>query len=271
MNAVGDLAERLNDTKKLRVWSVIITFFGDAIVPRGGSVSARTVQILLDRMGIEAGAVRTAFSRLTNDGWVVREKLGRSSFYHLSPMGLGPFAAATDRIYAPLPTANPANPANENWRLTLRENDFPKPHLRKLESDRDTKPISKPSDDFLLDGTFANIPDWLKNMSCQPAHRQSYSALMEAFEPIAGADLSDIDSLAVRCLLIHEWRRILFQFDKVEPEFWTTDWPEPACHRFVCDLYQQLLPSSEAWMDAEATGPLGRIPQPESALVRRFS
>ena len=62
MDAVGELVGRLNGTKKLRVWSVIITFFGGAIVPRGGSVSARTVRELLQRMGIEAGAVRTAFS-----------------------------------------------------------------------------------------------------------------------------------------------------------------------------------------------------------------
>ena len=84
MDPIEDLVGRLNSTKKLRVWSVIITFFGDAIVPRGGSVSAKTVQSLLGRMGIEAGAVRTAFSRLTSDGWVVREKIGRSSFFRLS-------------------------------------------------------------------------------------------------------------------------------------------------------------------------------------------
>ena len=45
MDPIEDLVTRLNSTKKLRVWSVIITFFGDAIVPRGegvGLVSART-------------------------------------------------------------------------------------------------------------------------------------------------------------------------------------------------------------------------------------
>ena len=77
MDPVLDLVHRINDSKKLRVWSLIITYFGDAVVPRGGAVSARTVQQILARMGIESGAVRTAFSRLTNDGWVVREKIGR--------------------------------------------------------------------------------------------------------------------------------------------------------------------------------------------------
>ena len=46
-----------NDT--LRVWSVIITLFGDAILPRGGAVSSQTVQAIMQRLGIESGAVRT--------------------------------------------------------------------------------------------------------------------------------------------------------------------------------------------------------------------
>ncbi|MEP1210019.1 MAG: PaaX family transcriptional regulator C-terminal domain-containing protein [Rhizobiaceae bacterium] len=267
MDPVAQLIDRLNGTNKLRVWSVIITFFGDAIVPRGGSVSARTVQNLLQRMGIEAGAVRTAFSRLTTDGWVVRDKLGRSSFYHLSPTGLRPFAEATDRIYAPLPVPDLTNGL---WSLSFRQEDFPKPHLTRKGADNNRQPIVA-GDAFHLSGNIQHIPDWMKDMSCPKDHRQSYEALIAAFEPIMGVDVAGIDAQVVRCLLIHEWRRILFQFDKVEPEFWTQDWPEAQCHRFVSTLYQQVLPASEAWMDAEATGPEGPLPPPASDLTSRFT
>ena len=106
---------------------------------------------------------------------------------------------------------------------------------------------------FHLSGIIQNIPDWMKVMSCPQDHRQSYAALINAFEPVMGVELTAIDALAVRCLLIHEWRRILFQFDKVEPEFWTQDWPEAQCHRFVSTLYQQVLPASETWMDATSS------------------
>jgi phenylacetic acid degradation operon negative regulatory protein len=126
-------------------------------------------------------------------------------------------------------------------------------------------------DEFLLDGRIAHIPDWMKNLSCRPDHSKSYGDLIAAFAPLTGLKLSEIDSLAVRCLLIHEWRRILFQFDKVEPEFWTSDWPEAECHRFVCGLYQQLLPASETWMDTHATCPNGPLPQPLSSLDQRFT
>ena len=266
MSEVDNLVERLNGTKKLRIWSVIITFFGDAIVPRGGSVSARTVQTLLEQMGIEAGAVRTAFSRLTNDGWVIREKIGRSSFYHLSPTGLQPFAEATDRIYATLPeTAN----GGGQWQLTFSKEDYPKPQLKRVSSS--CNEINGASDKFQFIGSITRVPDWLKVMNCLQAHRDSYLSLISAFEPLVGSQLSPIEALAVRCLLIHEWRRILFQYQKVEPEFWTEDWPEAECHQFVSVLYHQLLSASEDWMNKEATGPQGALPQPNSPLEHRFT
>ncbi len=267
MDHVDQLVVRLNSTRKLRVWSLIITFFGDAVVPRGGSVSARTVQVLLGRMGIEAGAVRTAFSRLTNDGWVVREKLGRSSFYHLSPTGLEPFAAATDRIYAPLSIASQST---KGWRVSFQQQDYPKPRLMRLETEFTEKQQTS-DQDFLLDGQITNIPDWMKDISCPADHKHSFTTLMEAFGPVMGAQLTDIDALAVRCLLIHEWRRILFQFHNVAPEFWTPDWPEAECHRFVSILYHQLLASSEAWMDQQASGLNGALPQSQPALAQRFT
>ena len=70
----------LYDTRSLKVWSLIITFFGDSIVNRGGNVSANTVHTVLGRADIGSGAVRTAFCRLVIDGWVSREKRGRRSY-----------------------------------------------------------------------------------------------------------------------------------------------------------------------------------------------
>ena len=259
MDPIAELVERLNRDKKLRVWSVIITFFGDAIVPRGGSVSARTVQALLARMGIEAGAVRTAFSRLSNDGWVVREKRGRSSFYRLSRTGLQPFAEATDRIYAPLQQQQ----EDGLWTIRLSKDTYPEPQIIKGRQ-------TTPDDDFELVGTVDNIPDWMKRMHCSDAHRDGYTKLMAAFSAIDPAQLSQLEAMAVRCLLIHEWRRILFQFDSVPPEFWTDDWPQAQCHQFVSSLYHQLLPASEQWMNEEATGLSDKLPAPKTDLVARF-
>ena len=66
-----------------RTGSIIITVFGDAIVPRGGSVWLGTLLEFFQALDIDGGVVRTAMSRLAADGWFEREKVGRNSFYRL--------------------------------------------------------------------------------------------------------------------------------------------------------------------------------------------
>ena len=51
-----------------RTGSIVITLFGDAIVPRGGSVWLETLLEFFKTIDIDSGVVRTAMSRLANDG-----------------------------------------------------------------------------------------------------------------------------------------------------------------------------------------------------------
>ena len=51
-----------------RTGSIIITVFGDAIVPRGGAVWLGTLLAFFDSLDIESGVVRTAVSRLASNG-----------------------------------------------------------------------------------------------------------------------------------------------------------------------------------------------------------
>ena len=69
----------------LRAWSLAVSFLGDCIVPRGGDVGMATITEVLSTFGIEPGVTRTAMSRLAGDGWVTRQKVGRMSFYALTP------------------------------------------------------------------------------------------------------------------------------------------------------------------------------------------
>ena len=57
-----------------RTGSIVITVFGDAIVPRGGSVWLGTLLEFFKSLDIEAGVVRTAMSRLAADGWLERRR-----------------------------------------------------------------------------------------------------------------------------------------------------------------------------------------------------
>ena len=74
-----------------RTGSLIITFYGDAILPRGGSVWLSTLLQFLALLEIDGGVVRTAVSRLAADGWFDRDKVGRNSFYRLAKGGRARF------------------------------------------------------------------------------------------------------------------------------------------------------------------------------------
>src|ERR1700744_4690 len=86
-----------------RTGSIIITVFGDAIVPRGGSGALATLLEFFETLDIDATVVRTAMSRLTADGWFERNKVGRNSFYRLAK-GRLTFDIATKHIYDPPPS-----------------------------------------------------------------------------------------------------------------------------------------------------------------------
>jgi phenylacetic acid degradation operon negative regulatory protein len=47
-----------------RTGSIVITVFGDAVVPRGGSVWLGTLLKFFETIDIDSGVVRTAMSRL---------------------------------------------------------------------------------------------------------------------------------------------------------------------------------------------------------------
>jgi phenylacetic acid degradation operon negative regulatory protein len=84
-----------------RTGSIVITLFGDAIVPRGGSVWLGTLLEFFAQLDIDASVVRTAMSRLTADGWFERNKVGRNSFYRLVQGERQTFDIATRHIYGP--------------------------------------------------------------------------------------------------------------------------------------------------------------------------
>src|SRR3954447_7488208 len=84
-----------------RTGSIVITLFGDAIVPRGGSVWLGTLLAFFKTLDIDGGVVRTAMSRLAADGWLERDRIGRNSFYRLAEKGRLIFDGAVTHVYNP--------------------------------------------------------------------------------------------------------------------------------------------------------------------------
>src|ERR1700709_2844886 len=86
-----------------RTGSIVITLFGDAIMPRGGSVWLGTLLAFFETLDIDSGVVRTAMSRLAADGWLERNKVGRNSFYRLAKKGRQTFDEDIAIALSPVP------------------------------------------------------------------------------------------------------------------------------------------------------------------------
>ena len=259
--------------RKLRVWSLIITLFGDAIVPRGGAVSAQTIQMVLQHFHIAPGAVRTAFSRLTNDGWVIRERHGRNSFYRLSDTGYEPFASASERIYAaPLPS-----PEDNQLVVAIAPNvliegktlstDFGLSRLQFFNPD-DPQIAKRQSEGCLiLEAEPRSIPEWVYNEILPQDIVRGFVELTRQFKNVQVH--TPIDALALRTLLIHEWRRLLLRIPIVPNGFLPDNSPLRLCQRQIMTTYENCMELSENWLNENGEGPDGPLPAPVK-LHRRF-
>jgi phenylacetic acid degradation operon negative regulatory protein len=286
-----------------RTGSLIVTIFGDAIVPRGGTVWLGTLAEILRAMGIGDGVVRTAVSRLAADGWLKREKLGRNSFYRLAGEGRATFAEATRRIYgsaAPAWTGSLrlAVMAPNGDRAVLRgalaeagwgtlaptvavapeTGGEPPAALRANGDGPSGAPLAEGGDGILV-LTATGEPETLRRLAAlawplaDVAER--YRHVVEAVEPVAaaldaGAAFTDLEALIARILIVHEYRRAILKDPLLPADLYPADWPAPAARALCAGVYRRLVPASERWLDANAVDDRGPLPAPEVGFYERF-
>ncbi|MBL8138138.1 MAG: phenylacetic acid degradation operon negative regulatory protein PaaX [Acidobacteria bacterium] len=270
-----------------RTWSIIISLYGDAIVPRGGSVWTGTVQQFCAHLGINDGVVRTAMSRLAADGWLTRRRAGRLSFYALSARGHATFRDAATHIYTQQPPR-----WHGAYDLVIVQTPGDREALR---TDMAAAGFGALGPDMWLapagQAPPARLPDHLTlSLSGDDASQRAlaarvwpiagiaaaYERFLTAFRPLHAAvtadrALSDLDALAVRVLLVHEYRRIVLRDPILPAEILPTAWPGAAARRLCAEVYSRVLPASERWLDAHARGD-GGAPLPRARdLHRRFA
>ena len=81
--------------------SLVVTIFGDAIVPHGGMVWLGSLIELLAPFGVNDRLLRTSVFRLAQEGWLGAQRDGRRASYAITPDAMARFVHAYRRIYAP--------------------------------------------------------------------------------------------------------------------------------------------------------------------------
>jgi phenylacetic acid degradation operon negative regulatory protein len=263
-----------------RTWSIIITVYGDAIVPRGGAVWLGTLLEIFRGMGISDGVVRTAMSRLASDGWLKRTRVGRNSYYRLTEKGYATFRAAEQQIY---------HFRRPEWRgyyeMFLGEM---KARDRQLLADSG---FGSPGANIWLAPGGADIPIKarpLRTHGDEQANRElaaaswpladiadGYGRFIKAFAPLQAAlagtmALSPLDALVARVLIVHEFRRIVLREPMLPRALLPPAWPGDEAGRLCQALYRLLLGPSERWLDAHAVDETGANPPCTIDLRVRF-
>jgi phenylacetic acid degradation operon negative regulatory protein len=286
--AVALLVSQYHAAKPVRVWSLIVTLYGDAVVPRGGSLWIGSLIEIMDLFGIDAGHVRTAISRLSSDGWLDRVRRGRNSYYRLSKRGEGAFLAATRRIYA-----GEERRSNGTLRLAL---------LKPTGEDRTPHRTALASAGFvpLLPTVYAGIADPPAGLNqadgvfvvgVEPgAGAQeivtaawkitpivgSYRTFIDRFAPLDAAlaarkALSGEEALVARTLLIHEFRRIVLRDPNLPQALLPDEWPGDTARALAARIYANLVSPAETYLDQVAQNEDGPLPAAGVGFHSRFA
>jgi phenylacetic acid degradation operon negative regulatory protein len=279
---VKALVERLQDQPS-RTGSLIITLFGDAIMPRGGTVAMATILELMEVLGIGAGVVRTAISRLAADGWIAGSRRGRMSFYCIAPARRGEFLRAARHIFGPARRRHAAGfslavpapgEAREDQRARLARLGFV-PWQGMLIAPVRPLPNSLAASVPLLT---ADAPLATLRLIATQAWKldelaRHYDEFLGAFGGLLDGDASSLpetDAMVARILLIHDFRRIALRDPRLPDAFLPEDWAGADARGLCAEVYPALLPASEAWLDRNARAATGPLPPPDKVLFQRF-
>jgi len=293
--AARNLVKRFGNQRPLRAGSLIVTIFGDSIMPRGGAISLGSLIQLAAPFGLNERLVRTATARLAHEGWVQARRVGKLSEYRLSGAGRERFTEATQRIYGE---------SNAHWsgRWTL----VVLPAMPAAVRHRLRKELTWQGFGELASGVFAH-PDvpahgvelplggadssgaliFEAQLGAQRAPARlvdvgwdlvdlakRYRRFVRRFEPAAAAlrvqPVDPASGFLLRTLLIHEYRRLHLRDPLLPKRLLPANWPGHRAAELCREMYARVFAASEHHLSSVAAQLDGALPPPEPSVMRRF-
>ncbi len=242
---------RLTDPQNQRVWSLIVSLFGDLAQQPGDRISGGALTRIIQPMGIKPEAMRVALHRLRKDGWIESTRSGRASVHFLTDFGRAQSAKVTPRIY------NRAPEIPKDWHILIAEDG---PGIHTLDDlllaenyisigrtvALGSGPLPKNCDDLVaFEATARSVPDWLKTRLCPPDLILACKDLRDAAKSVTQNRPQDAhptawEIAALRTLLIHRWRRVVLRHPGLPRAFFPSGWAGPDCRFEVFRLLDTL-------------------------------
>ena len=298
--ATDHLLSEFRSRPTMRAGSLIVTLFGDAIRPRGGTVWIGSLIRVLDDFGVNERLVRTSVFRLTKDDWLEVEQVGRRSYYSLSDAGADKFEQATVRIYG-----DPRQSWSGDWCLVLLaglETDqkdavrkslgwlgfgaistnvlaHPTPDIAELEATLKRDGMDK--DLVVMRGsTLGRKQDDAMRALVHKSWNldeidQRYAAFVQQFRPAfrAAQQNKALDpklAFQIRTLLVQEYRRILLRDPLLPAEMLPAGWHGTSAYQLCRNLYRLVYGPADEFMSAALETAEGPLPPPAPEFFERF-
>lgn len=306
---IQSIKTRLDDfrqQRRVQAGSLIISVFGDAILPRGGRIWLGSLIRLLEPLELNERLVRTSVFRLAKEEWLRTETVGRRADYVLTNSGRRRFEEASRHIYA-----SHAPLWDRRWRLILAVGELePKERERirqalfwqgfgVLGSDCFVHPSADLTAAFdalvaeglgdQLDklmpllaadsrsGLSANDADLVRRAWNLEALAEAYAGFVAAYLPILAelrrdrqAEVDAESAFLLRTLLIHDYRRLLLRDPELPEVLLPADWPGQKARLLCKELYRRLIAPSELHLDQLLQLADGAVPEADPLLSERF-
>ncbi|GGX76493.1 phenylacetic acid degradation operon negative regulatory protein PaaX [Massilia dura] len=266
-NDLNDWIDRFLTEEPPRSKSLVMTIFGDAIVPHGGLAWLGSLIELLAPFGVNDRLLRTSVFRLAQEGWLVSQRDGRRSNYTITPAAVQRFARAYRRVYAP-----PSVHWHGSWTFVLGTNALSPAERASLRKELLWEGYSVVAPGIAghpagnaeaLDDLLARLDMRGKVYVVQAAQlpgvqgkpladliaegwdlsevAAGYERFIDRFAPLRSllaADLSPQQAFIVRTLLIHAYRRVQLHDPQLPVELLPEPWPGAAAYDLARELYR---------------------------------
>ncbi len=288
---------------RVQAGSLIVTVFGDAVLPRGGRLWLGSLIQLLAPLGVNERLVRTAVYRLVQDGWLITQAWGRRTDYMLSTGGHARIVEAARQIYAAS-----APRWDLHWRLLLATGTWSARERDRLRRSlfwqgygelagsvfiHPSADLAATFDALHADGLGPRCADVLALRAERlplrgtapdrelvrlawnlEALAQAYAGFEQRYAPIV-AELErnappPALAFAGRTLLIHDWRRLLLRDPQLPQELLPRDWPGERARQLTRRAYRRLLAPAERHLDGQLQWADGHVPPAAAWLWQRF-
>lgn len=220
----------------LRVWSVLVTVFGD-LAP-SCALDGPTLSAIMDGIGIKPEATRVALHRLRSDDWVASEKTGRTSLHRLTEKGQRNSAAAHLRIYgAPTQTGRGAEVF-----VMPHANSAPDPAIfARISARTFITATGTPLPEGALQLTPGDFPKWLGPQIEPTSLCNAYDDLHTTLRAIDaalpdGTPLSPMQTAVLRVMIVHAWRRLVLKHPDLPRAAHSAKWRGHDCRALVTTL-----------------------------------